>query len=70
MPEIYLSLTRFIPFQRAYNRKLYDNFREEVCLRYARMFIEAGDWESPRAENLRIECHKIRAFRTAIKSLS
>ncbi|KAG2183339.1 hypothetical protein INT43_006344 [Umbelopsis isabellina] len=56
--------------ERAYNRKLYDNFREEVCLRYARMFIEAGDWESPRAENLRLECHKIRAFRTAIKSLS
>jgi hypothetical protein len=64
-----LSLT-CVYYQRAYNRKLYDNFREEVCLRYARMFMGAGDWDSPRADNLRTECRKIRAFRTAIKSLS
>ncbi|CAO3675085.1 unnamed protein product [Umbelopsis ramanniana] len=56
--------------ERTYNRKLYDSFREEVCLRYARMFITAGDWDSPRAENLRNECRKNRAFRAAIKGLA
>ncbi|ORZ06456.1 glycosyl-transferase for dystroglycan-domain-containing protein [Absidia repens] len=33
--------------ERQYNRKLYSNFREELCLRYARLFLANGDWETP-----------------------
>ncbi|KAF7731566.1 hypothetical protein EC973_009330 [Apophysomyces ossiformis] len=54
--------------ERQYNRKLYSNFREELCLRYARMFIARGEWETPISDNLRNECHKIRGFRQTMKS--
>ncbi|KAI8391620.1 glycosyl-transferase for dystroglycan-domain-containing protein [Radiomyces spectabilis] len=53
--------------ERQYNRKLYSNFREELCLRYSRMFIAMGEWESRKSENLRNECQKIRGFRTTMK---
>ncbi|KAI7861520.1 glycosyl-transferase for dystroglycan-domain-containing protein [Spinellus fusiger] len=53
--------------ERQYNRKLYSNFREELCLRYSRLFVATGVWDEPRANNLKIECHKIRGFRSTIK---
>ncbi|KAI8145869.1 glycosyl-transferase for dystroglycan-domain-containing protein [Fennellomyces sp. T-0311] len=52
--------------ERQYNRKLYSNFREELCLRYARVFVATGEWDSPKADNLREECQKIRGFRSAM----
>ncbi|KAI8067184.1 glycosyl-transferase for dystroglycan-domain-containing protein [Gongronella butleri] len=55
--------------ERQYNRKLYSNFREEVCLRYARMFIASNDWDSGLADNLRKECDKHRGYRSAMKSI-
>ncbi|SAL97278.1 hypothetical protein [Absidia glauca] len=55
--------------ERQYNRKLYSNFREELCLRYARMFMAAGEWDSGRADNLKKECAKNRGYRTAMKSI-
>ncbi|ORX61383.1 hypothetical protein DM01DRAFT_1331988 [Hesseltinella vesiculosa] len=55
--------------ERQYNRKLYSNFREEACLRYARMFIAANEWESGLADNVRQECSKNRGYRSAMKSI-
>ncbi|CAO3629956.1 unnamed protein product [Cunninghamella blakesleeana] len=56
--------------ERQYNRKLYGNFREELCLRYTRMFMANGEWESSRAENLKTECAKNRGYRIAMKSIA
>ncbi|KAI8078874.1 glycosyl-transferase for dystroglycan-domain-containing protein [Halteromyces radiatus] len=55
--------------ERQYNRTLYSNFREELCLRYARMFMASGEWDSGRADNLKKECAKNRGYRTAMKSI-
>ncbi|KAI8098907.1 glycosyl-transferase for dystroglycan-domain-containing protein [Halteromyces radiatus] len=52
--------------ERQYNRKLYSNFREELCLRYSRKFVATGEWETSRADNLKNECQKIRGFRQAM----
>ncbi|ORZ13946.1 glycosyl-transferase for dystroglycan-domain-containing protein [Absidia repens] len=52
--------------ERQYNRKLYSNFREELCLRYSRKFVANGEWETSKSENLKKECQKIRGFRLAI----
>ncbi|CAO3650467.1 unnamed protein product [Cunninghamella blakesleeana] len=51
--------------ERQYNRKLYSNFREELCLRYSRKFFATGEWETPIADNLKAECQKIRGFKMA-----
>ncbi|KAL0078907.1 glycosyl-transferase for dystroglycan-domain-containing protein [Phycomyces blakesleeanus] len=53
--------------ERQYNRKLYSNFREELCLRYSRLFVATGAWDEPLADNLKTECQKIRGFRSTIK---
>ncbi|ORX63135.1 hypothetical protein DM01DRAFT_1331210 [Hesseltinella vesiculosa] len=52
--------------ERQYNRKLYSNFREELCVRYAKHFIATGEWDHSISENLKKECHKIRGFRSAL----
>ncbi|KAL0089739.1 glycosyl-transferase for dystroglycan-domain-containing protein [Phycomyces blakesleeanus] len=52
--------------ERQYNRKLYSNFREEICLRYSRMFYSSGEWDTDRASNLKGECEKIRGFRSTM----
>ncbi|KAI8336690.1 glycosyl-transferase for dystroglycan-domain-containing protein [Chlamydoabsidia padenii] len=52
--------------ERQYNRKLYSNFREELCLRYSRKFIANGEWRSSISDNLKNECQKIRGFRLAV----
>ncbi|KAI9025082.1 glycosyl-transferase for dystroglycan-domain-containing protein [Phycomyces nitens] len=52
--------------ERQYNRKLYSNFREEICLRYSRMFFASGEWDTDRASNLKVECEKIRGFRSTM----
>ncbi|CAO3652862.1 unnamed protein product [Cunninghamella echinulata] len=51
--------------ERQYNRKLYSNFREELCLRYSRKFFASGEWETSVADNLKTECQKIRGFKMA-----
>ncbi|RHZ88606.1 hypothetical protein Glove_22g219 [Diversispora epigaea] len=53
--------------ERKFNKKLYDHFREELCFRYARNFIINGEWETPKAHNLKETCQKIRGFTQAIK---
>ncbi|GAA5994846.1 glycosyltransferase family 49 protein [Rhodotorula paludigena] len=48
--------------ERKYNRKLYTDFREELCFRYLNLFLD--EIESPRAKNLALECKKIKGFST------
>lgn len=55
--------------ERRYNRNLYDSFREELCLRYGRMFKASRDWNKPEGANARKECSKIRGFRSASNNL-
>ncbi|KAF9920860.1 hypothetical protein FBU30_009195 [Linnemannia zychae] len=52
--------------ERKYNRKLYQNFQEEVCFRYAKGFIAANVWNKPKADNLKQQCSKIKGFRIAM----
>lgn len=52
--------------ERKYNKRLYDYFREEVCLRYARIMISAGLWETSTADNLKKECTKIKGFKEIV----
>ncbi|KAI9321476.1 glycosyl-transferase for dystroglycan-domain-containing protein [Dichotomocladium elegans] len=54
--------------ERHYNRKVYINFREEVCLRYARIFTSSGEWWSDRADNLKNECQKINGLKKIMQS--
>ncbi|KAI7870936.1 glycosyl-transferase for dystroglycan-domain-containing protein [Spinellus fusiger] len=56
--------------ERQYNRKLYSNFREELCLRYSRMFVATNEWDTERANNLKGECQKIRSFSSTLKMSS
>ncbi len=46
--------------ERRYNRKLYTDFREELCFRYLNLFLD--QIQSPRAKNLANECKKIKGF--------
>jgi glycosyltransferase-like protein LARGE len=55
--------------ERRYNRNLYDSFREELCLRYGRMFKAKGVWNKSEASNAKKECSKIRGFSSASASL-
>ncbi|GAA5923175.1 glycosyltransferase family 49 protein [Sporobolomyces koalae] len=48
--------------ERKYNRKLYTDFREELCFRYLNSFLD--EIETPRAKNLANECKKIKGFST------
>ncbi|KAG0302543.1 hypothetical protein BGZ97_002310 [Linnemannia gamsii] len=52
--------------ERKYNRKLYQNFQEEVCFRYAKSFIAANTWTQPKADNLKQQCSRIKGFRIAM----
>ncbi|KAG0215583.1 hypothetical protein BGX33_001086 [Mortierella sp. NVP41] len=49
--------------ERKYNRKLYQNFQGGVCFRYSRNFMTSHLWDSPRAENLKEQCSKIRRYK-------
>ncbi|KAK3822652.1 MAG: glycosyl-transferase for dystroglycan-domain-containing protein [Benniella sp.] len=51
--------------ERKYNRKLYQNFQEEVCFRYSWKFLQANQWESSKADNLKEQCNKIRGLSRA-----
>ncbi|BGP12834.1 hypothetical protein JCM10213_008096 [Rhodosporidiobolus nylandii] len=53
--------------ERRYNRKLYTDFREELCFRYLNLFLD--QIESPRAKNLANECKKIKGFSTTASRL-
>ncbi|KAG1446594.1 hypothetical protein G6F56_009519 [Rhizopus delemar] len=52
--------------ERYYNRRLYTQFREELCIRLARRFIAQKQWEDPISENLRRECASIKPYQRAI----
>lgn len=52
--------------ERYYNRRLYNQFREEVCIRLARRFITQKKWDTSISENLRQECASIKPFERAI----
>ncbi|ORX60297.1 hypothetical protein DM01DRAFT_1281614 [Hesseltinella vesiculosa] len=55
--------------ERKYNKKLYDYYREEACLRYARMMVASGDWLTDRADNVKRECAKIKGFSDVIAKI-
>lgn len=38
--------------QRRYNRKLYTDFREELCFRYLNRFVDSGEVNTSKARNL------------------
>ncbi|ORX91619.1 hypothetical protein K493DRAFT_227591 [Basidiobolus meristosporus CBS 931.73] len=50
----YLENTRRI--ERNFNKQVYKNFREEACFRYFRNFLSRGEWDTPKAENIKREC--------------
>ncbi|KAK9722075.1 hypothetical protein K7432_002962 [Basidiobolus ranarum] len=52
----YLEDTRRI--ERNFNKKVYQNFREEACFRYFRNFLSRNEWGTPKADNLKKECSK------------
>ncbi|KAG2203267.1 glycosyl-transferase for dystroglycan-domain-containing protein [Mucor mucedo] len=52
--------------ERYYNRRLYTQFREEICIRLARRFIAQKKWDHPKSENLREECASIKPYQRAI----
>ncbi|CAO3640122.1 unnamed protein product [Mucor fragilis] len=56
--------------ERTYNKKLYDYYREETCLRYARMMIAADEWDTTKAANLKKECGRIRGFNDVIQKVA
>ncbi|KAI8975511.1 glycosyl-transferase for dystroglycan-domain-containing protein [Mycotypha africana] len=55
--------------ERKYNKKLYEYFREEVCLRYSRLMISAGLWDTDIADNLKKECAKITGYREVVSKI-
>ena len=55
--------------ERLFNRKVYTNFREELCLRYSRQFVANNEWDSSISNNLRNECKKVRGFTGVIKHI-
>ncbi|KAF8622755.1 hypothetical protein AX15_006845 [Amanita polypyramis BW_CC] len=46
--------------ERKYNRKVYQDFKEEVCLRYLKSYRDQGILHTTRGNNLREECKKIK----------
>ena len=46
--------------ERRYNRRIYADFREEMCLKYLTFFRDAGRLEAPRARNVIHECKKVK----------
>ncbi|KAI8371644.1 glycosyl-transferase for dystroglycan-domain-containing protein [Radiomyces spectabilis] len=55
--------------ERKYNKKLYDYYREEACLRYARILIASNKWNTPYADNVKSECAKIKGFNDVIRKV-
>ncbi|KAF8345982.1 glycosyl-transferase for dystroglycan-domain-containing protein [Amanita rubescens] len=46
--------------ERKYNRKVYQDFKEEVCLRYLKTYHDLGILHTKQGSNLREECKKIK----------
>ncbi|GBE81042.1 glycosyltransferase family 49 protein [Sparassis crispa] len=46
--------------ERKYNRKLYADFKEEMCLRYLHRYALEGTLHTPRGFNVQEECKKIK----------
>ena len=46
--------------ERRYNRRIYADFREEICLRYLTKFRNAGQLGDPIAQNAIEECKKVK----------
>ncbi|KAF9420382.1 hypothetical protein BGZ94_009148 [Podila epigama] len=47
--------------EKTINTRLYQKFHEESCLKHARAFFAAGEWDSDRARHCRISCQKVLA---------
>ncbi|KAI8967627.1 glycosyl-transferase for dystroglycan-domain-containing protein [Mycotypha africana] len=56
--------------ERSFNRKIYANFREEICLRYARQFMANGEWDTSLANNAKSACGRIKEFNHVIKNIN
>ncbi|KAF9268696.1 glycosyltransferase family 49 protein [Marasmius fiardii PR-910] len=48
--------------ERSFNKKVYKDFKEETCLRYLKMYHEAGYLNTPRGYNLQDECRKVKGI--------
>jgi hypothetical protein len=46
--------------ERRYNRRIYADFREEVCLKYLTLFRDSGNLQSPKAKNAIEACKKVK----------
>jgi len=55
--------------ERRFNRKLYQDYREEACFRYLNRFMETGQIGQPPAKNMMSECKKIKGFSAAASRL-
>jgi glycosyltransferase-like protein LARGE len=66
--DIFFLLFLYLHFyvQRYYNRRLYTQFREELCIRLARRFISQKKWNDPKSDNLRKECASIKPYQRAV----
>ncbi|KAF9975333.1 hypothetical protein BGZ65_008308 [Modicella reniformis] len=47
--------------EKTINTRLNQKFHEEACLKHARAFYAAGEWDSDRARHCRISCQKVLA---------
>ncbi|TRM69143.1 glycosyltransferase family 49 protein [Schizophyllum amplum] len=48
--------------ERKYNRKLYAEFKEEACLKYLKVYADAGILHAERGRNAREQCVRIRSI--------
>ncbi|KAK2463150.1 hypothetical protein APHAL10511_004805 [Amanita phalloides] len=56
--------------ERKYNRKVYQDFKEEVCLRYLKNYYDHGILYTERGTNVREECKKIKGVTKMISVAS
>lgn len=55
--------------ERAYNRKIYSEYKEETCLRYIKNYNESGLMNTTFASNLEGECKKFKRVRKLVSPL-
>ncbi|KAF8633341.1 hypothetical protein AX17_004513 [Amanita inopinata Kibby_2008] len=56
--------------ERKINRKVYQDFKEEICLRYLKSYHDSGILDTERGNNLREECKKIKGITKTVSLLA
>jgi len=46
---------------------LYAAFRDELCFRYAKAMYFANELDTPKANNMKAQCSKLKGFNDALK---